>query len=1081
MSSHLIVAPAASGKTACVLALARQAAEGLRETPMVVVASRLQERAWKRRLAEAGGAIGVRVLTFDGLYAECLSPAGAAYTELSEPVQYRLLRTVVDGLALAHYAPLVTKPGFLQLLRGLIAELKSARIGPEAFAHAVEGLGAEPRLQELAQVYSAYQARIQAEGWADPVRLGWLAVEVVEARAPDAGRPWCLLIVDGFDDLTVVQLALLRSLAGRVGKLVVALTGIADGSHRPLVHQRSERTRTRLRDEFGQDLQDLRDSQDSRDLESRDVREAAGEAQGGQPALRGLEERLFRGTGEPEEASAAIELVEAPDRAGEAREALRWLKARIVLDGVPPGELALLARDIAPYRAFILQTAAEFGLPVRILGGLPLRANPAVAALLDLLRLVLPRAADNPEPSLPRRRVVEAWRSPYFDWQVLPEAQGETPAAGLAADADALDAAARWGLVIGGLGQWREVLDRLASRAAAGDVLDEEQATPAGVPVGAAAAALRDRFERFVRRLTPPPGPAPLRTYVGWIEDLIGPGLEGEAQPQRPEPHMGMVSRAREGSAELRERDTAALRAVKDVLRGLVWAEEALGSGKGVAFPRFYEEVAGAVDAATYHLPAQPGRDEIVVANVFQARGVGFRAVAVLGLAEGEFPTRVHEDPFLRDADRKRLREEFGLDLDPSTESAEAELFYQAVARPRERLLLTRPRLAEGGALWQASPFWEEVRRQVHVEPARLTSESLPSPSEAASWPELMEGLASGAGDGALRAWAGRQEPERSSALEAAVEVLRMRERQAGGGPFDGDLREMADALAQRFGPDHVWSPSRLEGFRACPFLFFVGTVLGLEPRGEPEEGLNVAQRGTLYHRILERVYQDSRVRDPLDVEQLLAVLPEVAGAILDAAPEEEGFRETAWWAQTRREIVAELERTLPALAQQPGDFLPCRFEARFGLGSEPPLRVIAGGKSFFLHGVIDRIDRSAAGQLRVIDYKSGGPTPYSNRAVMEGKKLQLPLYALAARDALRLGEPTDGFYWHVRHAVPSTFRLGGGDGPEAAMQNAAQKAWEAVQGARAGQFVPHPPDDGCPAWCGASGFCWHYHPRFGG
>jgi RecB family exonuclease len=677
--------------------------------------------------------------------------------------------------------------------------------------------------------------------------------------------------------------------------------------------------------------------------------------------------------------------------------------------------------------------------------------------------------------------VVEAWRSPYFDWRALQAEKDAAPAAGLAADADALDAAARWGLVIGGLAQWREVLERLASRAAGENALDEDQATPAGVPVGAAASALSARFERFVERITPPEGPAPVRAYVGWLENLIGPDPAAEAQGSQPAPHLDMVKRAREGSVDLAERDVAALRVVKDVLRGLVWAEEAVSSGEGVTFPRFFEELAGAVDAASYRLPARPGRDEIVVANVFQARGVGFCAAAVLGLAEGEFPTTVHEDPFLRDADRKRLTGGFHLELPPSTDSAEAELFYEAVTRPRERLLLTRPRLADGGALWQASPFWEEVRRQVRVEPARMTSESLPLPTQAASWPELMEGLASGAGDGALRAWAGRQEPGRQTALEAAVEVLQLRGTRMKDSAFDGDLRGMADALALRFGPDHVWSPSRLEGYRACPFLFFVGTVLGLEPREEPEEGLNVAQRGTIYHRILEQVYQDRRVLDPLDVEQLLAVLPDVADAILDAAPEEEGFRETAWWAQTRREIVAEIEGTLRALAQQPGDFVPCRFEARFGLGGEAPLQVFLGSEGFLLHGVIDRIDRSAGGQLRVIDYKSAGPTTYSNKAVMEGKKLQLPLYALAARDALRLGEPADGFYWHVRHAVPSSFRLSGGVGPEAAMLNAAQKAWEAVQGARAGEFAPQPPDDGCPGWCAASAFCWHYRPRFGG
>ena len=146
MTTQLLLAPAAAGKTAYVLDLVRDVARGLQSTPRVVVPTHLQARAWRRRLAEAGGSIGVRVLTFDRLYAECLNSAGEAYTELSEPVQYRLIRAVVDGLQLDHYAPLASRPGFIQILERLIGELKAARIHPDYFAHAVERMGSEPRL-----------------------------------------------------------------------------------------------------------------------------------------------------------------------------------------------------------------------------------------------------------------------------------------------------------------------------------------------------------------------------------------------------------------------------------------------------------------------------------------------------------------------------------------------------------------------------------------------------------------------------------------------------------------------------------------------------------------------------------------------------------------------------------------------------------------------------------------------------------------------------------------------------------------------------------------------------------------------
>jgi len=1068
---RLLLAPAAAGKTAYALGLARDAARGLsRSTPRVIVPTHLQARSWRRRLAEAGGAIGVRVLTFDRLYAECLNAAGEAYTELSEPVQYRLIRAVVDGQPLEHYAPLAARPGFIQVLERLIGELKAARIHPDRFAEAVDGLGGEPRLRELAQIYAAYQARLQAQGWADRAGLGWLAVEALEKRAPHVACDWPLLVVDGFDDLTSVQLALLQVLAGRVGETIVTLTGTTAGGERPLVHRRFDGTRRKLEAALGVQPAPL-----------------PPQATSHAPTLAYLEASLYRtpaAQADASGASGAVELVEAPDRAAEVRAALRWLKARLVEDGVRPGEIALLARDITAYRPFLLQVADEFRLPLRMVGGFPLRSNPAIAALLDLLRLMLPAAEGDAGPALPRRGVVEAWRSPYFDWTALPAPGAPEPVGISPGDADALDAVARWGRVIGGLSQWREALANLATSAGDEDLAeldhDEEQGRPRGLPQGRTAQALGEKFGRFLQRLAPPPGERSYGTFVGWLEDLVGPDPEpGSARFPLPEDAtaLRMVAQARNGSAGTIERDVAALQTLKDVLRGLVWAEEALGTDQDVTFPVFFAELAGAVEATAYQLSTDPARAEIVAADVAQARGVPFRAVAVLGMAEGEFPAAISEDPFLRDADRARLREEYGFPLEPSTLSAEAEFFYETVTRPRERLLLTRPRLADNGASWQASPYWEEVRRLVRAEPVQLTSESAPLPHQVGSWPELMESLASHKGYLQIRDWARGAEPQRVSALELAVQVLHLRSGGADSS-YDGGLGHLHGAFESRFAPGCAWSASRLESYRSCPFGFLVGHVLDLETREEPTEGLDARQLGTLYHHILEKVYQAASSQGPPGLVQLLEALPAVGASILDAAPEELGFRESAWWLQIRAEILEKVRRSIEALAALPGDFVPLGHEAAFGLKGQPPLVVRQGADSFRLRGLIDRVDRAPDGRVRVIDYKTAGPWTYTGKAVAEGKKLQLPLYALAARDALGLGNPVEGFYWHVQQAEPSPFQMSTFEGgPEGAMEVALEKAWEAVRGARDGRFVPHPPDGGCPAYCAAAGFCWLYRP----
>ena len=193
-----------------------------------------------------------------------------------------------------------------------------------------------------------------------------------------------------------------------------------------------------------------------------------------------LAANLFRSDARTLDPGQTVELIEAPDRQAEVRAALRWIKARLVLDQMRPGEVALVARSVPTYRPHILQIASEFGLPILLVDGLPLRQNPAIASLLDLLRLALPGA--DGQPSLSLRLVIEAWRSPYFDWQAAPVEGASEPIGIEAGDADALYTAARWGRVIGGQAQWEEALSRLAARLAGEKGNDDERGVPPGMP-----------------------------------------------------------------------------------------------------------------------------------------------------------------------------------------------------------------------------------------------------------------------------------------------------------------------------------------------------------------------------------------------------------------------------------------------------------------------------------------------------------------------------------------------------------------------------------------------------------------------
>jgi RecB family exonuclease len=122
-------------------------------------------------------------------------------------------------------------------------------------------------------------------------------------------------------------------------------------------------------------------------------------------------------------------------------------------------------------------------------------------------------------------------------------------------------------------------------------------------------------------------------------------------------------------------------------------------------------------------------------------------------------------------------------------------------------------------------------------------------------------------------------------------------------------------------------------------------------------------------------------------------------------------------------------------------------------------------------------VDVAENGRLRIIDYKSSH-TPIAAAALVEGKRIQLALYALAARDALDLGEPAAGMYWHIGSAKPSSLRLEKQEGgAAAAMATAKDYALTYAESIRQGHFAPQPPDGGCPAWCPAADFCWRYSP----
>jgi putative RecB family exonuclease len=274
-----------------------------------------------------------------------------------------------------------------------------------------------------------------------------------------------------------------------------------------------------------------------------------------------------------------------------------------------------------------------------------------------------------------------------------------------------------------------------------------------------------------------------------------------------------------------------------------------------------------------------------------------------------------------------------------------------------------------------------------------------------------------------------------------------------------------------------------LESYATCPFSFWAAYVMELEEHDLPQVGFDALVLGSIYHLILERLYGLVSDGDP---DRLRAELPDVARQVYDAAPTMYGFRPTPLWERKQEELNGILLRTVEALIEVADPYKPFKQELAFGLHGRPPLVLSVPEDRTFsmaLRGYIDRVDRAPDGRLRIIDYKTGS-TSISSRDLAEGHRLQLPLYALAAQDALKT-TVADGFYWHIGLARSSSLNLAkysppAGDkrGVAGAIETAVGYAIAIAKDVCAGQFVPTPPDGGCPRFCTAAPFCEWYQPR---
>ncbi|MGE0880338.1 MAG: PD-(D/E)XK nuclease family protein [Acidimicrobiia bacterium] len=688
----------------------------------------------------------------------------------------------------------------------------------------------------------------------------------------------------------------------------------------------------------------------------------------------------------------APKIVVAPDPEVEVADAVSFLLAEAER-GVPLHSMAIVATAPDPWLTLAHQRLAASGIPFNGRRSDRLSTTPAARFLLGALRL---------DRRLERDAVVAWWASAPIVWE------------GRAVAPDRWAMLARLAGVVRGSRQWRDRLDQLAwafehPRARRGGA-DDDVSTTAHWPWPTAlddVRAVREAVEATDAMVRD-------RGARPWSEHVTAA--------------MGVLGRFL-GAPSFEVDGLVVVRAALEELAALDHL-----SPKPISHSVFVSALVGALDRPAGRVGTFG--DGVFTGTLEETAGLAFTVVAMVGLTDERLPSPSGEPPLIGELDANGAPERRA-----RREARDRRRLAALLAAPTCRLSFARtdpyagreclpsPWLLEVAAVVAGRPFSGEALAHVGASEApsgirsiesfasflSKTSDRTPIDRSDVELAEIASATVAGVVDIEGHPYLAH-ERRRRRAIEAA------RSRAAAGfsewdgavGPTGVDGLE----LVQR-------SPSGLEAYAACPRRYFYERVLDLTEVDDPieERTVSARERGLLVHAALEALVEAEGDAAATGHDRWSDAARAAAHEALDRACddlERRGRTGTGLpWRLERRTLHLELDRTIAHddRLRVEERFLPVAAEVQFGFDRPPATIDLVDGRRMEFHGFIDRVDASGDGRrVLVTDYKTGRPPTVKEMREerRRGRRLQLPIYALAARDLRPDADAVEARYWYV-------------------------------------------------------------------
>lgn len=412
-----------------------------------------------------------------------------------------------------------------------------------------------------------------------------------------------------------------------------------------------------------------------------------------------------------------------------------------------------------------------------------------------------------------------------------------------------------------------------------------------------------------------------------------------------------------------------------------------------------------------------PGtQDQVIVGDVDRSRNHKVKAIFIVGLNDGVFPSVNKDEGFFNDSDRTILKEH-GIELANGTiENLYEENFniYKAFTTAEERLFLSLASSDSEGKSLRSSILVSRIKKLFPkiIEESDMIVSSNEILTLNTTYEELINNIAKLNNEEKIdKIWYDiykyyRMNLEWSKRLENDLNGIIYTN-------LPGKISKRN--IEKLYGNTLITSISKLEKYSGCPFSYYLQYGLKLKPKEELKiKSLNT---GTFMHETIDEFFNtvsekymlsahdnngiNSRLESLTD-DEVKKIVDEIIDEKLKQA-QNYIFISTAKYKilvlRLKRIIVKALKYIIETLVQSKFEILGTELEFNKNGKYNPIILELDDGKKVEIIGKIDRIDISKSPNgsfLRIIDYKSSAKNIDLNE-VYAGLQIQLITYLDAA------------------------------------------------------------------------------------